>query len=100
MILALWSVIILPFVSPQDTVALAEVAVHAAALDRFAAGQTLLTYDKSTLERYAVRSLGDLLQETSPIFVRQYGGRHVGFSFFSRNLPWTHCPLLEWGTYQ
>jgi vitamin B12 transporter len=99
MILALWSVIILPFVSPQDTVALAEVAVHAAALDRFAAGQTLLTYDKSTLERYAVRSLGDLLQETSPIFVRQYGAGMLASPSFRGTSPghtalfWNGVPI-------
>ena len=73
MTFALLFVSLIYYASPRDTVVLAEVAVHAAALDRFAAGQTLLTYEKSTLERYAARSLGDLLQETSPIFVRQYG---------------------------
>ena len=51
MTFALWCVFVLPFASPQDTVALAEVAVHAAALERFSAGPTLLTYDKTTLER-------------------------------------------------
>ena len=73
MTFALWCVSLFYFASPQDTVVLAEVGVHAAALDRFSAGQTLISYDKNTLARYAARSLGDLLQETSPIFVRQYG---------------------------
>ena len=99
MTLALWFAFVLPFASPQDTVALAEVAVHAAALDRFAAGQTLLTFDKSTLARYAVRSLGDLLQETSPIFVRQYGAGMLASPSFRGTSPghtalfWNGVPI-------
>ena len=99
MTFALWCVFVLPFASPQDTVALAEVAVHAAALDRFAAGQTLLTYEKSTLERYAARSLGDLLQETSPIFVRQYGAGMLASPSFRGTSPghtalfWNGVPI-------
>lgn len=99
MILALWCVVVLPFASPQDTVALAEVAVHAAALDRFAAGQTLQTYDKSTLARYGGRSLGDLLQETSPIFVRQYGASMLASPSFRGTSPghtalfWNGVPI-------
>jgi len=99
MIFALWCAFFLPFASPQDTVALAEVAVHAAALDRFAAGQTLLTYEKSTLERYAARSLGDLLQETSPIFVRQYGSGMLASPSFRGTSPghtalfWNGVPI-------
>jgi hypothetical protein len=99
MTFALWCVVVLPFASPQDTVALAEVAVHAAALDRFAAGQTLLTYEKSTLERYSARSLGDLLQETSPIFVRQYGAGMVASPSFRGTSPghtalfWNGVPI-------
>lgn len=73
MSLALWIFSLLPFASPQDTVGLDEVAVHASILDRFASGQTQLSFDKELLARYAARSLGDLLQEASPIFVRQYG---------------------------
>ena len=87
MTIALWCAFFLPFASPQDTVALAEVAVHAAALDRFSAGQTLLTYEKSTLERYSARSLGDLLQETSQIFVRQYGAGMLASSSFRGTSP-------------
>lgn len=99
MTIALWCVVVLPFASPQDTVALAEVAVHAAALDRFAAGQTLLTYEKSTLERYGARSLGDLLQETSPIFVRQYGAGMLASPSFRGTSPghtalfWNGVPI-------
>jgi iron complex outermembrane receptor protein len=99
MILALWCVVVLPFASPQDTVALAEVAVHAAALDRFSAGQTLFTYEKSTLERYSARSLGDLLQETSPIFVRQYGAGMLASPSFRGTSPghtalfWNGVPI-------
>ena len=99
MTFALWCVLLLPFASPQDTVALAEVAVHAAALDRFAAGQTLQTYDKSTLARYGGRSLGDLLQETSPIFVRQYGAGMLASPSFRGTSPghtalfWNGVPI-------
>ncbi len=57
----------------QDTVALAEVAVYAPALDRFAQGQKVISFEKKDLEAYEARSLGDLLQEKSPVFVRQYG---------------------------
>jgi hypothetical protein len=59
MTFALWFVSLLSFAAPQDTVVLAEVGVHAAALDRFSAGQTLVSYDKNTLARYIARSLGD-----------------------------------------
>ena len=57
----------------QDTVALAEVEVYAPALDRFAQGQKVISFEKRDLEAYTARSLGDLLQEKSPVFVRQYG---------------------------
>ena len=99
MTFTLWCVFLLPFASPQDTVVLAEVAVHASALDRFAAGQTLLNYEKSTLERYAGRSLGDLLQETSPIFVRQYGAGMLASPSFRGTSPghtalfWNGVPI-------
>jgi vitamin B12 transporter len=99
MTFTLWCVFLLPFASPQDTVVLAEVAVHAAALDRFAAGQTLLNYEKSTLERYSGRSLGDLLQETSPIFVRQYGAGMLASPSFRGTSPghtalfWNGVPI-------
>jgi iron complex outermembrane receptor protein len=57
----------------QDTLVLAEVAVYAPALDRFAQGQKVISFEKQELEAYSARSLGDLLQEKSPVFVRQYG---------------------------
>jgi len=57
----------------QDTLVLAEVAVYAPALDRFAQGQKIQSFSKSDLAAYKGRSLGDLLQECSPIFIRQYG---------------------------
>lgn len=99
MTFSLWIVSLLSFASPQDTVALAEVAVHAVALDRFTAGQTLVSYDRSTLERYAARSLGDLLQETSPIFVRQYGAGMLASPSFRGTSPghtalfWNGVPI-------
>jgi iron complex outermembrane receptor protein len=99
MTFALWCVSLFYFASPQDTVVLAEVGVHAAALDRFSAGQTLISYDKNTLARYAARSLGDLLQETSPIFVRQYGAGMLASPSFRGTSPghtalfWNGIPL-------
>lgn len=73
MTLVFWMFSLLGFSASQDTVALAEVAVYAPALDRFAQGQKLVSFEKKDLEAYAARSLGDLLQEKSPVFVRQYG---------------------------
>ena len=99
MTFALWFVSILSFAAPQDTVVLAEVGVHASALDRFSAGQTLISYDKNTLARYHARSLGDLLQETSPIFVRQYGAGMLASPSFRGTSPghtalfWNGIPL-------
>lgn len=57
----------------QDTVLLAPVEVYAPALDRFTQGQKIQSYSKTELKDFQGRSLGDLLQETSPIFIRQYG---------------------------
>jgi iron complex outermembrane receptor protein len=73
MTLVFWVFSLLGFAAEQDTVALAEVAVYAPALDRFAQGQKTVSFEKKDLEAYAARSLGDLLQEKSPVFVRQYG---------------------------
>ncbi|MBN3520303.1 TonB-dependent receptor [Algoriphagus lutimaris] len=74
MILFLWVVSFFgvhPIV--QDTVVLAEVEIYAPAIDRFAHGQKLQNWDRSQLETYQGRALADLLQEQSPVFVRQYG---------------------------
>lgn len=57
----------------QDTIPLEEVEVFAPALDRFAQGQKVISWTKKELEDFQGRSLGDILQEQSPIFVRQYG---------------------------
>lgn len=73
MTLVFWVFSLLGFSASQDTVALAEVAVYAPALDRFAQGQKVISFEKRDLEAYSARSLGDLLQEKSPVFVRQYG---------------------------
>lgn len=73
MTLVFWVFSLFGFSASQDTVALAEVAVYAPALDRYAQGQKVVSFEKKELEAYAARSLGDLLQEKSPVFVRQYG---------------------------
>ncbi len=99
MTFALWCVFVLPFTSPQDTMELAEVAVHAEVLDRFAAGKTRLTYEKSTLASYSARSLGDLLQEMTPIFVRHYGAGMLASPSFRGTSPghtaifWNGIPI-------
>ncbi|HSF56237.1 MAG TPA: TonB-dependent receptor [Algoriphagus sp.] len=61
------------FVPIQDTIPLEQVEVYAPALDRFAQGQKVINFDSKVLEAYSARSLGDLLQEKSPVFIRQYG---------------------------
>lgn len=73
MTLVFWVFSLFGMTATQDTVALAEVAVYAPALDRFAQGQKVVSFEKRDLEAYSARSLGDLLQEKSPVFVRQYG---------------------------
>ncbi|MHA7130220.1 TonB-dependent receptor [Algoriphagus namhaensis] len=57
----------------QDTVSLSEVEVYAPKLERFAQGQKVSSLKKIDLEDFAARSLGDLMQERTPIFIRQYG---------------------------
>lgn len=73
MTLLFWVVSVIGFVPTQDTVSLEQVEVYAPPLDRFAQGQKVVKFDSELLEAYAARSLGDLLQEQSPVFVRQYG---------------------------
>lgn len=74
MILLLWVCTIIGFLPiGQDTVSLDEVEVYAPAIDRFAQGQKVQTLEKNELEIYRGRSLGDLIQERTGIFVRQYG---------------------------
>ena len=57
----------------QDTVFLEQVEVYAPPLDRFTIGQTVKTVDKRVLEEFAGQNLGEVLQQRSGIFVRQYG---------------------------
>ncbi|OOG76136.1 TonB-dependent siderophore receptor [Algoriphagus sp. A40] len=73
MILLLLVFSVLGFEPMQDTVSLEQVEVYAPALDRFAHGQKVTNLDSKVLEAYSARSLGDMLQEKSPVFVRQYG---------------------------
>ncbi|GAA0878802.1 TonB-dependent receptor plug domain-containing protein [Algoriphagus jejuensis] len=73
MTLLLWVFSVFAFSAPQDTVALEQVEVYAPALERFAQGQKVFTFQPEALSAYSARSLGDLLQEKSPVFVRQYG---------------------------
>ncbi|MFN3997934.1 TonB-dependent receptor plug domain-containing protein [Algoriphagus sp.] len=73
MTLLFWVVSVFGFVPVQDTVTLEQVEVYAPSLDRFAQGQKVVNLDSKVLEAYSTRSLGDLLQEKSPVFIRQYG---------------------------
>src|SRR5690606_11159316 len=57
----------------SDTMDLEEVAVNATALEKYAAGQQVITFDRKLLKAYAGRSLGDLLQQNSVLYLRQYG---------------------------
>jgi len=57
----------------QDTVKLTEVEVYAPAVDRYAQGQKVISWTKKELTVFQGKSLADLLQEQSPVFVRQYG---------------------------
>lgn len=57
----------------QDTVKLAEVEVYAPAIDRYAQGQKVITWDSEDLNPMQGKSLSDLLLEQTPVFVRQYG---------------------------
>ncbi len=73
MTLLLFVFAVFGFVPTQDTVSLEQVDVYAPALDRFAQGQKTVNFGAKLLEAYSARSLGDLLQEKSPVFIRQYG---------------------------
>lgn len=73
MTLLFWVVSVFGFVPIQDTVSLEQVEVYAPPLDRFAQGQKVVSIDSKVMEAYSARSLGDLLQEQSPVFIRQYG---------------------------
>jgi vitamin B12 transporter len=59
--------------SSPDTMDLEEVAVYASPLEKYAAGQQVITFDRKLLRDYAGRSLGDLLQQNSGLYLRQYG---------------------------
>ncbi|WP_339755824.1 TonB-dependent receptor [Algoriphagus aquimarinus] len=65
-----------------DTIPLAEVEVYAPALDRFAQGQKVISWKKAELTDFQGRSLGDILQEQSPVFVRQYGAGMIASPSF------------------
>lgn len=82
MTLLFWVFTVFGFAPAQDTLSLEQVEVYAPALDRFAQGQKLVNFDSKVLEAYAARSLGDLLQEQSPVFVRQYGAGMVASPSF------------------
>lgn len=57
----------------EDTVDLAPVEVVAVPMSNYAHGQRVRTLDLSAAERTAGRSLGDLLQDCTGLFIRSYG---------------------------
>jgi iron complex outermembrane receptor protein len=82
MFLLLWAFSFVASSPIQDTVKLTEVEVYAPALDRFAQGQKVISWTTENLEFYQGRSLGDILQEKSPVFVRQYGAGMIASPSF------------------
>jgi len=74
MILFVWVLSLFGFqAEQQDTVRLQEIEVSAPVFETFGLGKKQLNWDKATLENYQSRSLRELLQEKSPLFIRQYG---------------------------
>jgi iron complex outermembrane receptor protein len=61
------------FQHPSDTVDLQEIAVYGSDLGKYAVGQQVLTFDKKLIMDFSGRSLGDLLQQSSGLYLRQYG---------------------------
>ena len=82
MFLLLWAISFMAPGQTQDTVKLDQVEVYAPALDQFAQGQKVISWSKEELENYQGRSLGDILQEQSPVFVRQYGAGMIASPSF------------------
>lgn len=82
MFLLLWAFSFVASSPIQDTVQLTQVEVYAPALDRFAQGQKVMNWTKKDLEGYQGRSLAEILQEQSPIFVRQYGAGMIASPSF------------------
>lgn len=59
--------------SESDTVDLQQVDVYAPLLEKYAVGQQVQVLDKKTIQEFSGRSLGDLLQQNSALYLRQYG---------------------------
>src|SRR5690554_119347 len=59
--------------SELDTVDLQQVDVYAPSLEKYAAGQQVQVLDKKAMQEFSGRSLGDLLQQNSALYLRQYG---------------------------
>ena len=59
--------------SESDTVDLQQVDVYAPSLEKYAVGQQIQVVDKKTMQEFSGRSLGDLLQQNSALYLRQYG---------------------------
>ena len=60
-------------VFPQDTLELSQVEVQAVALKKYAFGQYVRSLDKNRLEQLSGYSLGEVLQQETGLFLRQYG---------------------------
>jgi len=57
----------------QDTLELSTVEVHAAALRKYAFGQWVRTLERDRLDQLSGYSLGEVLQQETGLFLRQYG---------------------------
>lgn len=70
------------FFNLQDTVFLSEVEVYAQDLSKFSAGQKAIQWNAQELKDYSGNSLASLLQEASPIFIREYGPGQLATASF------------------
>ena len=68
----------------SDTVDLQEIAVYGSDLGKYAAGQQVLTFDKKLIMGFSGRSLGDLLQQSSGLYLRQTGSSQLWSAFHGK----------------
>ncbi|HLU88919.1 MAG TPA: TonB-dependent receptor [Cyclobacteriaceae bacterium] len=57
----------------SDTVELQEIAVHGSHYEKYAVGQQVVRIDDSSIKEFPGRSLADLLQQHTGLYLRQYG---------------------------
>src|SRR5690606_37263298 len=57
----------------SDTVELQEIAVHGSHYEKYAVGHQVVRIDDSSVKEFSGRSLADLLQQHTGLYLRQYG---------------------------